>query len=178
MTEAEQKDYSEYEGKRVILVEGDPKNTDADTTEREGTLVKATKVGVMFKEKGKANPEVIMADHVLSIVLAPDNSKVTQRWIKEVPVGSVKQHLADRHGFLLSVLNAEGDDTISEEQAKVLHDRQHAESGGDLGHAHGEKPKTRKDEAIEKAEADNQENAGEPQPTLVEDDGDDDGDAF
>jgi hypothetical protein len=101
----------------------------------------------MFKGKGRALSEIIEIDHVLAIELLPDNGKITQRYIREVPLGLTRQHLADRHGFLLSVLN-----TLTEEEAVKLHVAQHAEIAGDLGHAHGDKPRSRREQAIADAE--------------------------
>ena len=171
------KDYSEYEGKKVVVMIGDPNDKEAEAKQREGLIQTATPVGILFKDKGRSTGDILDPAQILSIELLPDNRKVAVKYIKEVDLGSHRQHLVDRHGFLISVAN-----TLTEEEAVEIHGKQHTENGADLGHIHGEKPKTRREQAISVAEGAPTEPAtapdGSQQLTFddVEDDEIEDGD--
>src|SRR4051812_43510634 len=119
-TATEKVDYTQYQDKKVVLTVKDDKDPEA-VKELEGTITTATPVGILFKARGRATADLILPDQIVAVELAPDNRKVTVKYIKPVQLGQVRTHLADRHGFLLSMLN-----TITEEEAVLIHDKQHA----------------------------------------------------
>lgn len=144
-------DYAEYTGKKVILTVKDPNDLAEGSIEIEGQVQAATTVGMLFKPKGRTTSDIIEPDNILGCELIADDRKVTPKYIKPVGIGLTRTHLADRHGFLLSVVN-----NLTEETAEAAHTKQHAEHGKDLGHIHGERPKTQRDVAIAAAEANRQ----------------------
>jgi hypothetical protein len=145
-TPAEAVDYSQYAGKKVIITIGDPANDKPDE-DKEGTVQTANAAAVLLKLKGKSAVEPILTSTIRQIVLAPDSAKeIKQRYLKDVEVGQVRQHLVDRHGFTLDVVNA---DDFTEEKAVEVHTEQHSGDLKDqLGHVHGERPKTERETAI------------------------------
>jgi hypothetical protein len=175
-------DYAQYADKKVIVTVGTPDNDQPDRN-IEGTVQAANAMALLIKLKGKSQTEPIFAKDIISIELAPDaNRALTQRYLKEVKVGEFRQHLVDRHGFLLDAVNA---DDFTEEKAAAVHAEQHEKQGAQLGHVHGEKPKTNAEKAIENVgSADTPEQAAE-QLALAESDndpaaqpGDEDNEAF
>jgi hypothetical protein len=160
-------DYTQFVNKKVILTVKNPDDAEG-SKEREGTIVTATPVGIMFRDKGRATSDILLPAEILGVVLAPDNRKITPKYIKEVELGNVRTHLADRHGFLLEVVN-----DLNEEQAKIVHDKQHAEHGGDLGHIHGERPRTQREQAIADAEA-KPDDGGALEDAAAQDEGEED----
>ncbi len=119
MTEATQErvDASTLEGltdKRVSLTfvrEG-------ETVTLEGRVEMGAAIGVMFKEKGKSNVQLIEAGNIIAASpLAVREPKVTVKTLQPVADGRVRQHLADRHGATLEQVNG-----MTEAAAKELHD--------------------------------------------------------
>jgi hypothetical protein len=162
---AETVDYTQYVNKKVILTVKNPEDAEG-SKEREGTIVTATPVGIMFRDKGRTTSDILVPNEILGVELAPDNRKVTVKYIKEVELGNVRAHLADRHGFLLSVVNS-----MTEDEAQTVHNSQHSEHGGDLGHIHGERPRTNREQAI----ADAEQKPAEPEaPAQDADEGEED----
>lgn len=144
MTEPAPVDYSKYDGQKVVLVVTDP-NDKEGSLELHGKITTGTVVGVMFQPKGRGNAELFTADQILACELDPDDGNVKPRYLKPIVLGANKTHLADRHGFLLPVVNE-----MTEEEAADVHQQQHDQNEG-LGHIHGERPKSRRDAALEKA---------------------------
>lgn len=162
-------DYSQYTDKRVILTVGTPGNDEPDRN-IEGTVQTANAMALLIKLKGKSQTEPIFTKDIVSIELAPDTSrKLTQRYLKEVKVGEFRQHLVDRHGFTLDVVNAED---FTEEKAAAVHTEQHEKLKDTLGHVHGEKPKTERETAIENAAANETPEQAAEQLALAESDND------
>lgn len=153
-------DYSEYTGKKVILTLKDPNDPKEGSVEVEGQVQAATAVGMLFKPKGRTTSDIIEPGNILGCELVSDDRKVVVKYIKEVNLGATRSHLADRHGFLLSMVN-----DLTEEAATEAHVKQHAEYGKDLGHIHGERPRTQRDNAIAQAAEAKTE---EPQPEQLQ----------
>jgi hypothetical protein len=117
-----------------------------EPTTKEGLVQAASAAGILFKEKGKADIHIIEPGWIDSIDMAPEKEpKVTTKKLQPVPEGRVRQHLADRHGYLVDDLNK-----MTEAQATELHDG--IDHNG-LGHIH-ETPKAQ------------QEAAGSPEPDI------------
>lgn len=133
-------DLPQYEGKKIILV----LKTDDGAKEFEGTAEAASEAALGFKEKGKRDLVLVEPDAIEEISLVPEKpKKVTQKKMKPIAEGNVRQHLADRHGIPLSDLK-----DVSEEDAKKAHDNM---DHSDLGHKHVAEEK--EDEAAEKSAA-------------------------
>lgn len=121
---------------------------DGSLNEVEGKIKAASEAGVAFKPKGKSGVDLLMVAQIEEIAAAPTKPKnVTQKKIKPVPEGGMRQHLADRHGISLKWCK---DNT--EEAAVEFHNTlDHT----DLGHLHVE-PKaeeTERQDALAEASA-------------------------
>ena len=163
-------DYTQYVDKKVILTVGTPGNDEPDRN-IEGTVQTANAVALLIKLKGKSQTEPIFTSQIVSIELAPDtNRELKQRYLKEVKVGEFRQHLVDRHGFTLSTVN---DPDFTEEKAAAFHAEQHeGKLKDDLGHVHGERPKTEREKAIEDAGSKDTPEQNAEQLSLMESDND------
>jgi hypothetical protein len=88
-----------------------------EPVEKEGTVQAASAIGLIFKEKGKADVLIIEPDWIDSIsAQAEKEPNVTVKKLQPV-TKNFRQHLADRHGYLPKDLNE-----ITEEQGKEIHD--------------------------------------------------------
>lgn len=77
--------------------------SDGSVAERTGVIKQATVAGVPFKEKGKPNLDLLTAEQIYEVGLAPAKAKpVTQKAINPIELGQARQHLLDRHGVELS----------------------------------------------------------------------------
>lgn len=120
------KTLEEFDGKQVILT---LKQEDGSASEQEGKIEAASEAGVAFKEKGKRDVDLIMPDQIEEISLAPSKpKKLVQKKLKPVMLGTVRQHLVDRHGYDLSVVNEMDDEKALKEHEDIDHK--------DLGHKH------------------------------------------
>ena len=119
------KTLDQFQDKKVILViEGDDENY-----EYEGTVEAASEAALGFKEKGKRDLVIVKPSEIVEISLAPEKAKkVTQKKMKPIAEGNVRQHLADRHGLKLEEVNR-----MSEEEAVKYHDKL---DHSILGHRH------------------------------------------
>lgn len=120
-------DLSTLTGKRVTLTFHDKDSGEAQTLE--GRVEMGSPVGIMFKEKGKSNVLLIESGQIEELnELAPKEPNVSVKTLQPIPLGRVRQHLADRHGYKRSDVNA-----LTEQQAANLHDSlDHSE----LAHKH------------------------------------------
>jgi len=126
-------DLSTLTGKRVTLTYT-PKGEDGPLT-LEGRVEIGSEIGLMFKEKGKSNVTIVEADSIVSVEeLAPKEPNVSTKTLQPIPLGRVRQHLADRHGWTKADANA-----LTEAQAAEQHD---ALDHGVLAHKH-EEPKAK-----------------------------------
>lgn len=128
----------QYEGKRVSLVRRDPENPEQNV-EVEGRVESAMPGAIAFKPKGKSTLDLIEADQIENITLVEENTAaVTQSVLQPVKLGSVRRHLADRHGVTVSEANG-----LTEEQATERHNALHEgdKDSKQISHRHGTKPK-------------------------------------
>src|SRR5690348_14642061 len=103
-------------GKRVTLTYT-PKG-EAEAVTQEGRVELGSPIGLMFKEKGKSNVVLIEAEQVAAVEeLAPKEPNVVTKTLQPIPLGRVRQHLADRHGYSKDQANA-----LTEAQAAAEHD--------------------------------------------------------
>lgn len=137
---------SQYEGKKVVLVQNQGEGKDA--IELEGTAEKANALGVLLKPKGKVKLELIELDTIEDIRLAPDTSaNLKAKKLKVVKLGQARSHLLERHGYTLAQVNE-----LTEDAAYELHaGLNHVEL--DLGHVHEDKAETPAAQAVAEAEA-------------------------
>jgi len=123
-----------------------------DAVQIEGKILAVSADGVAIRVHG--NTQIVRLIEIESCVESPRirKKRVVKRWVRVIPAdASVKQHLADRHGILVSVLNA-----VDEPTARLMHDNI---SHVDLGHRHRSAEDRIKD--LEKQE---------PQDEFAEDD--------
>ncbi len=119
-------DLTDFVNKKVSLTYR-AEGTEEATT-KEGTVQAASAIGLIFKEKGKADVDIVEPDWIDAIEATPEKEpNVTVKKLKPV-TSNFRQHLADRHGYLPKDLNE-----MTEEQGKAVHDGiDHSE----LGHRH------------------------------------------
>jgi hypothetical protein len=120
-------DLATLSGKRISLTFHDKDSGESQTLE--GRVEIGSEVGLMFKEKGKSNVLLIEASQIDAVgELAPKEPNVSVKTLQPIPLGRIRQHLADRHGYKRSDVNG-----LSEAQAEELHDSlDHSE----LAHKH------------------------------------------
>lgn len=119
-------DLAQYADQKVTLTF---RQDDGEEVTKEGRVDTASAAGLLFKEKGKADLHIITPEAIVGIEVAPTKDpKVTVKKLQPIPLGRVRQHLADRHGYRPADLNA-----MSEQQAFDLHEQlDHTE----LAHKH------------------------------------------
>jgi hypothetical protein len=124
-------DYGRYKEKKVVMMVGDPADPDKEAVQHEGVIKAATAAGVLLKPKGRSIVELFDLNQILGIEVLAEANQVVQRTVKLPELGTVRQHLADRHGFLVPPL-----EKMTEEEAVQAHNSQHEAIGKDLGHRH------------------------------------------
>jgi hypothetical protein len=135
----------ELTGKRVNLTFVPKGETDAVT--QEGRIEIGSAVGLMFKEKGKSNVQLVEADSIQAVEeLAAKEPNVTVKTLQPIPLGRIRQHLADRHGYTREAVNG-----LTEAQAQAEHD---AVDHSVLAHKHEEPKAAAEAGAAEASEAD------------------------
>lgn len=133
MTTTETRDLSVFADKKVTLVYRD--DEDKEQT-KEGTVQAASAIGLVFKEKGKSDVDIVRAEQVVNIEAAPEKEPNVQIKKLQPVTKNYRQHLADRHGYAPDDLNK-----LTEEQGKEIHDGiDHSK----LAHRH-EVPKAQQD---------------------------------
>lgn len=151
---AELADIQKYADKEAIihLVE-----EDGSVSEHHVTILKATVAGVAYKEKGKGDVKLTTPEAIYEIGDAPVKEKsVSQRKVDLVAEGSMRQHLADRHGIELAWCKQ-----ATEAQAVEFHNGlDHSK----LGHVHVDKKAEKEKQEAEKNAA--AEAPAEPAPTA------------
>lgn len=146
MTTSEQ-DFAQYTDKRVNLTK-----VGEGQEPVEGKVEMGNALAVLFKPKGKSQPELVEASDIASIELLAEKAKAfTAKKLKAVELGGVRAHLLERHGVTLDWANS-----VTEEQAKQYHDSlDHADLW--LGHVHrtaDEDENSKRESAIEQAQQD------------------------
>lgn len=148
MTTAASVDYSQYNGQKVVLTLV-PEGESTEPGKLEGKVEVGNALGVLFKIKGKAQPELVEASRITGVEAAPEKPKeLKAKTLKPVELGGVRAHLLERHGVSLDWANS-----VTEEQAKEYHDGLDHEALK-LGHVHkAPEASTERDEAVAAAEA-------------------------
>lgn len=132
-----EQDITQYKDKKVILVRklDGPNEAGHLNEEIEGVVLEANPQAgmIFFRQRGKTMGTMVKMGEVEDIRLAPAVIKpVKVKPLKDMTLDTVRQHLADRHGLSVELLN-----TTHEEQAMKMHDELHA-SNKDLAHNHGQ----------------------------------------
>lgn len=122
-------DFADFVNKRVLLV---LKPVGEDAGEQlEGVVQAGAAQGLMFKAKGKGQPDLIERTSVVSITEQAEKPKpVKAKTLKLVDEDAVKAHVADRHGVTLDWVNSNAADAV----AGWHNELDHAEHK--LGHVH------------------------------------------
>lgn len=124
---------TQYQDKKVIVTRNlKEANKDGHLSEEiEGTVLSANdEVGLLIKPVGKVMAELVTPAEIEGEVrLAPTVLRTfKQKALKPVTLDSVRQHLIDKHGFSLTLINS-----ANEKRAMTIHnDIDHS----DLGHSH------------------------------------------
>lgn len=102
---------------------------DGTSSEITGKVLAVSSAGIAIKSHGST--QIIDHEQILGYeeVVRFRRKRVVRRWVRIIPSdASVKQHLADRHAVMVSVLNA-----VDEDTARMMHDNLKHD---DLGHRH------------------------------------------
>lgn len=125
---------AQYDGKKVIVVKNlDAPNEDGHSAiEIEGTVLSTNQaIGIVIKPKGKTMSELIKTGEIEDVRLVPVTIKaIKAKEIKAVTLDNVRQHLVDRHGFALTLINSADDERALKMHAEIDH--------SDLGHTHAD----------------------------------------
>lgn len=122
-------DYSQFVNKKAILVRAEEGK--AEAVEIEGTVQAASELGILIKPKGRTKLELVPASEIEDVRHVIEKPKaLTARVLKPVEFGGARNHLLERHGLTLSVINE-----MDEQKALDAHSKiDHVEAG--LGHTH------------------------------------------
>lgn len=132
-------EYSALVDKRALI-------TEQGEEPYEGTIMRASAMGVLVKPKGSSTPKLVLAEHVTDITeIESKPSTLRQKALDPIPEGKARRHLLDYHGISLSQVNE-----ITEEQAVDQHNRLPHE---DAGHHHNGRKSSAEGAAVD-AEAD------------------------
>lgn len=124
-----------YFNKYVIVnVDTGKDATGSDTFETiEGKAIAASEAGLVVRNRGTTR--IIEPKEIIDIEETPRNrrpKRVVRRVVRVFgTTDDVRQHLADRHGVLVSVLNNVSPEDAGMMHANIKHD--------DLGHRHGDR---------------------------------------
>lgn len=141
--EKDMTNFEQYEGKKVILTVS---AEDGSAVELEGTAETANAIGFILKPKGKTKLDIIEAEKVLEVRLAPETPKtIGAKTLKPVRLGQARSHLLERHGYKLKDINA-----MTEQAAFDFHEGLDHKAL-DLGHVHA--AATPAEEAVAEAES-------------------------
>ena len=141
--------YDKYIGQRVEIVVGDADNQEPDENVTGTVLPSSNKLALAIKMPGRAGFEIVRLDQIVDIEIVdqPEKSLKT-KYLKPVPPHLLRQHLFEAHGILRADL-----ERMELEHLISYHKETHEEHGnGQLGHAHGDKPSTKREKAIAEAE--------------------------
>lgn len=117
------------------------KQEDGSLREIQGTIMAATVAGVAYKEKSKGMDLISSPSLIEEIDFAPTKPKaVSQKKLKPIEFGNVRQHLVDRHGVELSWAKDADEKAAYEYHEELDH--------SNLGHVHVA-PEEKKDEREE-----------------------------
>lgn len=121
-------DLAIYEGKDVVVAA----KVEGESIDIAGRCLKANPGAMVVKAKSKTH--LLERREILDVEVV-DNTKPKKlmvRWISKATTDSVRQHLADRHGYQMADIPDDAGEAIKLHSV-IDHDR--------LGHRHGTKPK-------------------------------------
>ena len=102
--------------------------------EIDGKLKAAHEKGIMIRPKGRIDPEMAKMEDIEDIQLYDERPKpIEPKRMTHIMFGSIRQHLADRHGLSLLELN---DKDFTENSAYDAHEADHAPSADPMSHFH------------------------------------------
>lgn len=118
------------DGRRVIATIETPQGI----VEIDGELKAAHQAGIMIRPRGRPNHEMAKMTAVEKLELFDDRPKpIEPKRMSHVAYGSIRAHLADRHGFALEELNEPG---FNENRAYDVHDAEHHPTADKMSHFH------------------------------------------
>jgi hypothetical protein len=122
---------SQFFGRHIRVNVDKSENGEDDYTTLEGKVISASDAGLCIRHRG--GPVIIDANKIIGEIeeiKRPPRRKIMRRYVRLIDADTpAKQHLADRHGTFVSVL-----DSVDEDTARLMHDKIDHE---DLGHRHG-----------------------------------------
>lgn len=115
--------------KRVVAV---VKLPNKNPIEIDGELKAVHQRGIMIRPRGRQANEMIETAYLTDIALYDDKPQpIKRKEMNQILYGSIRAHLADKHGVSLAMLNEEG---FTEDQAYDYHLKHHRET--ELSHIH------------------------------------------
>lgn len=140
-------DLSQYNGQKVVLTLA-PTGDSTENTQVEGKVEMGNALGLLFKPKGKAQPELVEKDKILGVESAPEKPKsLKAKSLKAVEADAVRSHLLERHGVDLDWANGATDEGAEQYHNTLDH------AALKLGHVHKTEDSER-EQAIAAAEGD------------------------
>lgn len=106
--------YAHLKNQKVIAVV----NLKGKTVEFVGTLMGLHARGIAIKPSGRANIEMISPTDLEDLRAVPAEP-IKRKAMRPIISGETRQHIADRHGWKISVLN---DEQSNEARAHELHE--------------------------------------------------------
>ncbi len=131
-------DLKDLIGKPVILQIDTSEDDDTidDFIEVVGKLETLNEYGVVLKIR-EVGPIMYPMAKIIDVEVEEKRpGRITKRWLSNTERPHVRQHLADRHGVPMTILNILDSRAAEEYHGNIKHD--------DLGHGHGEKPPARR----------------------------------
>lgn len=103
--------------------------------EAEGVVIAASPMAILLKPRGAMIAEMIEAANIRHIEIVQNpNAKLIIRKLRVLKPHEVRQHLIDRHGFLVANVEALGDIQAYEGHRAMAH--------SNMGHVHEDKKAT------------------------------------
>lgn len=130
-------DLISFVGKQAIVqIDTSHESSDEDFKEITCKILAAGPTGLVIQTK--TGSQIIAANLLMDLeeIIPATTRRLTRRWIREASVTDARQHLVDRHGLPLSIVQL-----LKDAEALEMHkNTDHA----DRGHSHGEKPRKRR----------------------------------
>jgi len=123
---------------------GDSEDYEPDLT---GRVINFSPQSLVVKVRGNSRSLDWSSVERIELAYVGRQRSILIRYFADGETTSIRQHLADRHGLSISVLNR-----ITEDAAREVHD---GIDHGDLGHRHGDRPRrgaVSQDDAIREME--------------------------
>lgn len=127
--------YRPWIGREVVVVANAEKSDGTKlAVEIRGELRAVHVEGIMIRPKGRTTPEMVSTSEIEKFDLYDELPKpISSKRLADVAFGSIRQHLADRHGVSLNDLNAPD---FTEAHAYDFHLDDHSETAEPISHFH------------------------------------------